>query len=126
MRPDIAPPAGPDSARVADFEAAARQQPETDLGDFLPPRSAADFALTLVELARVDIELRWARRAPAPLSAYFDRYPELAAPVALAELAFEEYRARLRAGDPVCPAEYDKRYGIATDGWPEGDTSLAA
>jgi eukaryotic-like serine/threonine-protein kinase len=111
-------PAGPDSARVADFEQAARHRPDADLDEYLPPRSAPAFAPTLLELARVDIELRWSRGTPAPLSDYLDRYPELNAPEALADLAFEEYRVRLRAGQSVRPAEYAERYGVPTAGWP--------
>src|SRR5262245_34130274 len=119
MRPAaLDAPAGPDSARVADFEAAFREHPDTDLDKFLPSRSAPGFAPTLLELARVDIELRWNRGVPAPLSAYLDRYPELTAPTALADLAFEEYRARLRARQPVRPAEYAERYGVSTKAWP--------
>src|SRR5439155_26752484 len=65
------------------------------------------------ELVRVDLEYGWTRGRPAPVEAYFARFPALAADVEGRRLiVFEEYRQRREAGESPDPAEYVQRYGI--------------
>lgn len=110
----------PDAARVADFERTIQSEGGADLRLFLPPRSAADYLDTLVELVRVDLEWRWDRGTPKGADEYLRQFPELAAlKTAVAAVAFEEYRARLRAGENIHPAEYAARFHIPTDAWPD-------
>jgi hypothetical protein len=110
----------PDAARVADFELTLQAEARTDLRLFLPPRSAADYLDTLVELVRVDLEWRWDGGTPKGADEYLRQFPELAAlKTAVAAVAFEEYRARLRAGENVHPGEYAAKFHIPTDAWPD-------
>src|SRR5207245_90607 len=67
---------------------------------------------------------QWGHGTPKPATAYLEEYPELAAADgAVAAVAFEEYRARLRLGEPVRPDEFRARYQISTDSWPALDRS---
>jgi hypothetical protein len=110
----------PDAARLADFERTLQAEGVADLRLFLPPRSAANYLDTFVELVRVDLEWRWDRGTPKGAEEYLRQFPELGGlKSAVAAVAFEEYRARLRAGEAVHPAEYAVRFRIPTDMWPD-------
>jgi serine/threonine protein kinase/Tfp pilus assembly protein PilF len=95
--------AEPDSGWVAEFERALCRRPDVDLRAFLPAPTTPAFVPTLVELVRIDIERRWERGTPKPVEEYLEKYPELLGTDSLAALAFEEYRARVRANKPVPP-----------------------
>jgi serine/threonine protein kinase/tetratricopeptide (TPR) repeat protein len=123
--PDVTIPGSePDESAIAAYEQALRHEPAPALSDYVPSRSGCRLA-TLVELVRSDLEWRWGRGTPKPAAAYLEEYPELAAADgAVAALAFEEYRVRLRLGEPVRPDEYRARYQISTESWPAVDRSV--
>lgn len=99
--------------RLEEFEAAQRRDGEADLARFLPPPDHAEYASVLRELVRVDLEYGWTRGRPAPVEAYFARFPALAADAEGRRLiVFEEYRQRREAGETPDPAEYVQRYGV--------------
>lgn len=119
------PGSEPDESAIAAYEQALRHEPAPALSDFIPSRSGGGRLATLVELVRSDLEWRWGRGTPKPAAAYLEEYPELAAADgAVAALAFEEYRVRLRLGEPVRPDEYRARYQISTESWPAVDRSV--
>jgi eukaryotic-like serine/threonine-protein kinase len=99
--------------RLEEFEAAQRQHGEADLARFLPPTEHPEYASVLRELVRVDLEYGWTRGRPAPVEAYFTRFPALAADAeGRRTIIFEEYRQRREAGETPDPAEYVHRYGV--------------
>jgi serine/threonine protein kinase/tetratricopeptide (TPR) repeat protein len=99
--------------RLEEFEAAQRRDGEADLARFLPAPDHAEYATVLRELVRVDLEYGWTRGRPAPVEAYFARFPALAAdPEGRRLIVFEEYRQRREAGETPDPSEYVQRYGI--------------
>src|SRR5262245_46045447 len=87
-------------ARIDAYEQAQRSQGEADLANFLPPPDHAQYGETLRELIRVDMEYAWSRGRPLYLEDYHRRFPALSHdPAALRDVAFEEYRLRLQAGE---------------------------
>jgi eukaryotic-like serine/threonine-protein kinase len=99
--------------RLEEFEAAQRRDGEADLARFLPTTDHPEYASVLRELVRVDLEYGWTRGRPAPVEAYFARFPALATdPEGRRLIVFEEYRQRREAGETPDPAEYVQRYGI--------------
>ncbi len=104
---------------VEAFEDALARDPRTDPGRFLPAPDHPLYGAVLAELIRVDLEYAWSGGTPRRLADYRDRFPAVfAAPGALADVAFEEYRQRRLHGDPVTAAEYGKTYGIDVADWP--------
>jgi serine/threonine protein kinase/Flp pilus assembly protein TadD len=103
------------------FERAAADGRVPDIDPFLPPEGDPARGEVARELVRVALELRWARRDHPRLQEYLDRYPELADPEATAAVAFEDYRQRLLAGEPVSPGAYRQAYGVDVDDWPSPD-----
>jgi eukaryotic-like serine/threonine-protein kinase len=78
--------------------------------EFLPADALPVRRMTLVELIKVDLEYRWIhRRTPRTIEEYFGDYPELARDFP-ADLIYEEYHIRHRAGDPVSPEDYLVRF----------------
>ncbi|MFN4259642.1 MAG: protein kinase domain-containing protein [Gemmataceae bacterium] len=89
------------------------------MATFLPPADHPLYLAVLSELVRVDLEYSWQRGQPHPLNAYRVRFPELFQnPTLIREIAFEEYRLRLQAGEAVLPSEYRILYHIETRDWP--------
>jgi serine/threonine protein kinase/Flp pilus assembly protein TadD len=121
MRP--APPRTLDSF-VEAFEQARRDR-VADPSDFAPGPGDPLRLPVLRELLRVDLEAGWAAGAPRPLDDYRAAFPDLFAdPEAAADVAFEEYRQRLRAGQRPSREDYARRYGVATDSWPTPPDTL--
>ncbi len=90
------------------------------IADFLPHRQHPLYSEVLVELARVDLELRWAAAQPLALEHYLGEFPELRNEAeAFAQLAFEEFRVRRQAGQPATAEEYAAKYGICISSWIE-------
>lgn len=103
---------------VEAYEQAALRSVGAELSAFLPDPHDARYAEVLQELVRVDLELRWQRGCPRKLDDYLAEWgPPLLAPEVLRQIAFEEFRARRQAGEMVAPAEYERRYGVTTQGW---------
>jgi eukaryotic-like serine/threonine-protein kinase len=116
-------PIDPEGMRLDDhiraFEAAWDSGEPDDLGAFLPEAGDPLRDRVLVELVRVDLELRWARGRPRPLADYQRSFPQLFRDrVSLSEVTFEEYRLRRLRGDEVTPGEYALRYGADVESWP--------
>src|SRR5687767_3930916 len=95
------------------FETARAKYGVANLDEFLPPPGHPLRDSLLPEMIRIDLEYGWERGNPLPLDEYRRRYPEpFADPDHLRELAYEEYRLRMQAGERTSPAEYAERYRI--------------
>lgn len=94
-----------------------------DLADFAP-RNGDDSVEILIELIRVDIDLRSERGCRKALSQYMVDFPEaFQHPTMVSQVAFEDYRARLLLGENVTPAEYASQFGISVASWPLVDST---
>lgn len=106
-------------ARVAAFESAWAKDDSTDLGSFLPSSDDPDYLTVLVELVRIDLEMRYGRGESARVEQYRAGFPALFTDRhRLADVAFEEYRLRVAAGEHPTAHEYGTRFGVDTTGWP--------
>ena len=100
---------------VLAFEDAFSKEQATPLHQFLPDRSHPIYKTVLKELIRVDMELRWGAGNPRPLQDYRGEFPELFQDAeCLKEIAFEEYRLKVQAGETPSAQEYHNRFGIDT------------
>ncbi len=125
------PPLGPSSALQLDpiiraYEAAQVRDGQADLVPFLPPEGHALRREALRELIRVDLEYGWERGRPRRLEEYQELFPELQGDLTgLHDIAYEEYRLRLQAGQRPAPEEYERRFGLVASSWPRpGRTTL--
>ncbi len=114
------PPAGPDvGAIVEQYEAALARGEQPEVADFAPEPGCPGRLDVLCELIRVDLEHRWASGQPRRLEEYRAVSSELFRdPERVGEMAFEEYRQRLQAGERPLRSEYRDRFGIEVTGWP--------
>ena len=71
------------------------------------------------------MELRWSRGERPDPAEYLERFPELADSLALAEIAFEDYRQRVLAGDKPSRESYRSRFGVDVTDWPGPDAGTA-
>ncbi len=102
------------------FEAAHARSGQADLDQFVPSATHPERLAILAELIRIDMEYGWERGTPTSLEEYRQRYPEIfAAADMLQELAFEEYRLRLQAGERPTRVEFAERFGVLVGDWPE-------
>ncbi len=109
------------------YEIAWGEGPAPGLADFVPDSRHPQYLKLLIELARVDLELRWKNSQPLPLDYYLITFPLLAdEPDAVAQLAFEEFRARRSAGQCPSAGEYASRYHISTSAWIEANPRRSA
>jgi hypothetical protein len=112
------PAQGELSALVAAFESARGHGP-ADLAAFLPPAGNPLRLTVLIEFIRIDLEAGWSAGRPTPLADYARRFPEaFRNPDARGELAFEEYRQRVQAGQDPDPSEYARQLGVNVAEWP--------
>ncbi len=80
----------------------------------------------LVELIRIEMELRFQQGQRVSTRDYLDRFPLLENDLAaIGDVAFEEYRQRVRAGESVNRNDWAQAYGIKVDAWPKWDASTA-
>jgi serine/threonine protein kinase len=95
---------------------------ETDgppaLDRFLPLEPPEHRRLILVELVKIDIEHRLQRGLDRSLEDYLREFPELAETGPPADLLYEDYHLRLRAGLHPVPTDYFTRF-------PDRSTELA-
>src|SRR5262245_48783492 len=107
-----------------DFERAFESAGSAAIEDFLPPASDPQYPSVLAQLLRLDMRLHWSVGCRKSLDDYRHLYPAaLADPEHLAAVAKEEYKARVAAGEPVEPGEYESRYGVNVDSWREPETA---
>jgi hypothetical protein len=100
---------------AAAFEEAWQHQPGLALADFLPEREHPNYDEILCELICIDMELRWTHRCAKTLDDYCAEFPLLFADrAAFHQVAFEDYRQRVQAGEWVTPADYARWYGLNT------------
>jgi hypothetical protein len=111
----------PAVAELDDYVAAyeqARSEGHPHLQEFLPPQEHSLYLPVLRELIRVELELSWREGKPRSVRTFLDDYPLLVRDrTSVQEIAFEEYRLRLLAGEQPSPAEYASQFGIDTSGW---------
>jgi hypothetical protein len=101
------------------YEAVQNRDGQATLSDFLPEPAHPLFRAVFRELVRVDLEYAWERGRPKVVEDYQGLCPDLLQDrELLQELAFEEYRLRQLVGENPSPAEYQRRLGVRTDGWP--------
>jgi hypothetical protein len=96
------------------FEAAWDRAPASattvDLKPFLPADDRLR-TLTLAELIKADLEIRWRRGQEGLVEQYLEQFPELGnTPTLPAALIYEEYRVRQRFGDKPDLASYQERF----------------
>lgn len=104
---------------VEAFELAWDADVVPEITDFLPGADHPRFHDTLLELVRVDLELRWQHGCVRTLDDYHRTFPELLDDAeSFSRIAFEEFRARRQAGESVTADEYATRFGINTKEWP--------
>ena len=105
---------------VEAFEIACATGGQPSVADYVPSADHPQRRETVVELVRVDLEYRWqAGRGPF-VEQYQHLFPEeLRTGSGLAQVAFEEFRLRRIAGEPVSRDVYRQRLSIATDDWPD-------
>ena len=104
---------------VEAFELAWTADAVPEITDFLPTAEHPQFSETLLELVRVDLELRWQHGCVKTIDDYRHEFPELLDDAeSLGQIAFEEFRTRRQSGDSVTAVEYASRFGICTDNWP--------
>ncbi len=105
---------------VEAYESAREQSAQTNFVDFLPSADHDLYRAVASELIRVDMEYSWNSGQNRRLQQYQELVPKvLNDHDVLQQVAFEEYRLRLRAGENVSSAEYKSRYRIDTDHWPQ-------
>lgn len=89
-----------------------------DVIPFLGSHDLAGHLDALVELLRIDIELRYRHDHPVTFDSYLDQFPELRhSPVHLGQLAFEDYRTRKNDGLPLDASRYRSLPGIRSEIW---------
>ena len=101
------------------FERAWADVAAPEITHFLPASDHPQRLETLLELVRVDLELRWQHGCPITLDDYRIKFPQLLSnSESFSLVAFEEFRARRNSGESVMPVEYERRFGILTERWP--------
>ena len=93
------------------FEAAWQSGASVELANFLPPADDALRPVVLVELLKVEMEIRCRKGQAVRLEEYLKRFPELkASQDLLPRLLYEEYRVRQAYGDRPVLASYRDRF----------------
>ena len=104
---------------VEAYESARELETQTNFVDFLPNRDHDLYRSVVAEVIRVDMENSWNSGQKMRLDEYQKIVPDAFDDrEVLGQVAFEEYRLRLRAGEKVASEEYRAQYGIDTDRWP--------
>lgn len=93
------------------WQATSSEASPPNLADFLPPPSDPTRPASLLELIRVDLQMRWQRGITALLESYLRQFPELGEATSLSiELIYHEFRVRRLHGDRPALADYQKRF----------------
>lgn len=89
-----------------------------DINPFLGIHDLAGHLDALVELLRIDVELRYRHGHLVSFDSYLDQFPELRqSPVHVGKLAFEDYRTRKNDGLPLDASRYRSLPGIRSEIW---------
>ena len=105
---------------VEAFESARAAGIDEPIENFLPSPDDPLYPDVVVEMVRVEYELRSRAGTPPRLEEFFRRFPEVFdLPERRALLAYEEYRIRRQLGESVSRESLAQAYGIAVDMWPE-------
>src|SRR5690349_19064975 len=103
---------------IESFETAHARQGSANVLEFLPPTDHPLYRTARLELLRVDLELNGSTGARSTLHDFTLLFPDLVHDrSAMQDLAFEEYRLRLLAGEQPSPEEYASNFGVDTTGW---------
>lgn len=91
-----------------------------ELTDYLPQRDDVAYAAMVTELARIDLEHGFEGGDTPKASDHINAYPEVFQQHEhyRAQLAFEEYRLRRRAGEDVDSIEIGSEYKVDGSHWP--------
>src|SRR5207248_1376078 len=118
VAPTVASPAVDVDVFVRAYEMAWQSNGQAAVRDHLPPPGHPGYLRVLVELIRVDLEYNWSDGRRRRAADYLAQFPELTAwPDLVGEVAYEEYRQRLEAGELAEPEDYAARYGIDIHAW---------
>ncbi|MFY7954057.1 MAG: protein kinase domain-containing protein [Armatimonadaceae bacterium] len=95
------------------FAAIARGQTPGDWEEYLRDLTPEKRLIFLCEFVTIDLSERWKRGERVVLERYVERFPELG-PLdqVSAKLIAEEYRARLKAGEPRDADQYRRRFPV--------------
>lgn len=94
------------------FESAWKEGPAPRIEEFLPAADDPRYAATVLELVAIDMEMSWRRGAGRTAEEYIARFPLLAEPERVRELAREEERARRGAQQRLEPGARLGRYQL--------------
>lgn len=105
---------------VEPFEQAWCQEAVPEMKPFLPPRFHPYFERIACELILVDLERRWQCGKRKPLRDYAqDVPPVFEVPEHCQELAHAEFCLRREKGEDPTEEEYQREFGVQTEGWDE-------
>jgi serine/threonine protein kinase/Flp pilus assembly protein TadD len=105
------------------YESAAAAGEKVDLAQYLPAETDPHYRQIASELIRVDMERSHTLGTPKGMENYRAIAPHLFCdPNQLGQIAFEDYRLRIQAGEQPNPSDYASRYGVDTSQWPVLDT----
>lgn len=100
-----------------------------DLRPYVPSTASAEYWPAIVELLRIRMEHAFQDDPTQGIEQCVREFPGLLQNnQLLAELAYEEFRLRQHAGQPVSAAEYQERWDIDTSSWKQlggSDSSVA-
>ena len=101
---------------VEAFESSREEGGSSDLSQFLPEPSDPIYPAVFRELVRVDMEYHFDLGHPRRIDDYIRDYPSgFGDHEILRELAFEEYRLRIQAGESPVAEEYHQRFGVCVE-----------
>ncbi|QDV47670.1 Serine/threonine-protein kinase PrkC [Stieleria neptunia] len=100
------------------FEETWSLQSQSKIEELLADHGLSDDEEAIVELIRIDIELRYERGLSIELGDYLDRFTILQErPQRVAEIAFEDYRSRAAKGHPVSVMRWRGLPGVNRESW---------
>lgn len=104
---------------VKSYEDAHSARGNAEIRQHLPPRDHPLYQPVGLELLRIDLEFSWDQGTPNSLTHYQRHYPDLCGDAdSFCQLAFEEYRLRLQAGEAASSRDYQRQYDIDVGHWP--------
>ena len=115
---------------ISEYENAYSSNRSTDLRDFVSDQDCERIDV-LVELIRVDMELRWDTDQRNSIQEYLEWFPILVEDESgVEQILFEDYRLRVSSGEDLSPFDYQDQYSINVYHWPvlsdSSDSDLAS